>query len=228
MPIRINLLSEVIATEQERRNDPVKRAIWVAGFSVFLVLLWYSMLLMKQMVVASGLEERTTEWERLEPDAKELAAISRDIRDAADRIAALDRLATNRFLWTPVLNALQYVVVDHVKLVRFSSSQSYTVVLPPKSEKTSPRSRTKLVPPTATERIMITLEARDYGEQAEEKNYSAFRDAIAQSDFFKNKLSPKDGLRLANVLPPTTDASSENRTFLPFTIECRFPETERK
>ena len=40
MPIRINLLAEQQAAEELRRRDPVKRAIWVAGFFVVVVVVW--------------------------------------------------------------------------------------------------------------------------------------------------------------------------------------------
>ena len=39
MPIRINLLAEAQAAEEMRRKDPVKRAVWIGGFVIFLVLL---------------------------------------------------------------------------------------------------------------------------------------------------------------------------------------------
>ena len=40
MPIRINLLEENLVQEEQRRKDPVKRAVWIGGFVVFLVGLW--------------------------------------------------------------------------------------------------------------------------------------------------------------------------------------------
>ncbi|HAV63783.1 MAG TPA: hypothetical protein DCY13_15635 [Verrucomicrobiales bacterium] len=230
MPVRINLLAEAIAAEEERRNDPVKRAVWIGGFCVFLVLLYYSTLLFEQMVVSSRLAEKNTEWSRLEPEAKNIATVSKNIREAADRLAALDRLATNRFLWSPVLNALQYTMVDQIELVKLSGTQTYTVITPPKEKKattrSSARSSGKEKPASSTESIMLVLDARDYGPTADQ-NYNAFRDAIATSGYFKSSLQSEGGLRLAQLLPPSSDGAGAGRAFVSFTLECKFPEKVR-
>lgn len=242
MPVRINLLSETIAAEEERRNDPVKRSMWIGSFFIFLVVLWYSSLLIEQMVVSSRLEEKKTEWTRLEPANKELREASVGIRDAMTRVSALDRLATNRFLWAPVLNALQYTLVeDRVQLVRLNGAHSYVVVLPPKEdpkkkdaaaatgEKKAPAPKKKKKadkPAASTEKIVLTLDARDYGGQGEQ-NFNAFIDAIGRSAYFKDKLDA-GGVRLAKLLPPTSDGGGTEKPFTLFTVECKFPEKERK
>jgi hypothetical protein len=238
MPVRINLLSEAIATEEERRNDPVKRSMWIGTFFVFLVVLWYSMLLLEQMVVTSRLEEKKTEWVRLEPSNKELREASTGIRDAMMKIGALDRLATNRFLWAPVLNALQYTMVeDRVQLVRLNGAHSYIVMMPPKEEtkkKETPAGERKAPVPkkkkakaaSATEKIVLTLDAKDYGSQGEQ-NFNAFIDAIGQSPFFKSQLEA-GGVKLAKLLPPTSESAGAEKPFTAFTVECKFPEKERK
>lgn len=239
MPVRINFLSEAIAAEEERRNDPVKRSMWIGVFCVFLVLLWYSTLLFEQMVVSSRLEEKKTEWLRLEPSNKDLRETSNGIRDAMAKITALDRLSTNRFLWAPVLNAIQYTMVeDRVQLVRLNGQQSYVVLLPPKEdpkEKTSdpgekaapaPKKKKKATPASSTEKVLLTLDARDVGAQGEQ-NFNAFIDAIGQSPYFKANLET-GGLRLAKLLPPTSEAGSADKAFTLFTVECKFPDKERK
>ncbi len=239
MPVRINLLSEAIAAEEERRNDPVKRSMWIGAFFVFLVVMWYSMLLLEQMVISSRLEEKKTEWSRLEPSNKELREASNGIRIAMEKIGALDRLATNRFLWAPVLNALQYTMVeDRVQLVRLNGVQSYLVMMPPKEEETKKKAtaagerkppapkKKKTKPASSTEKIVLTLDARDYGSQGEQ-NFNAFIDAIGQSPYFMSKLE-KGGVRLAKLLPPSGESTGEGKQFTAFTVECKFPEMERK
>jgi hypothetical protein len=226
MPVRINLLSEAITAEEERRNDPVKRAAWFGAFGFFLVLLWYSTLLFEQMVVSSRLEEKKTEWSRLEPANQELREASNGIRLAMDKINSLDRLATNRFLWAPVLNALQYTMVeDRVQLVRLNGDQSYVVVKPPeeKATKDTAAPRKKGKPATSTEKILLTLDARDFGTQGEQ-NFNAFIDAISRSPYFKDNLV-SGGVRLAKLLPPSQGDAS--KAFTLFTVECKFPEKER-
>lgn len=227
MPVRINLLSEVIAAEAERRNDPVKRAIWVGAFGVFLVLLWYSTLIFEQMVVSSNLTEKKSAWARMEPSNKELKTTSDSIRESVEKITALDRLATNRFLWAPVLNALQYTMVgDRIQLVRLSGSQTYEIVMPPKEKKSRAAKKKKEKPATSTEKTMLTLDARDFGAQ-EQQNFKAFIAAIGRSDYFKSNLE-SGGLHLAKLLPPTQQSGNADKSYTQFTIECKFPAKERK
>lgn len=226
MPVRINLLSEAITAEADRRNDPVKRATWIGAFGVLLVLLWYSTLLFEQMVVSSRLKEKQTEWSHLEPANKELREASNGIRLSMDKLHALDRLATNRFLWAPVLNALQYTMVeDRVQLVRLNAAQSYVVVKPPadKNAKAGAPKKKKGKPATATEKILLTLDARDYGAPGEQ-NFNAFIAAMSQSPYFQTNLV-SGGVRLAKLLPPTQGDAS--KAFTLFTVECKFPEKER-
>ncbi len=239
MPVRINFLSEAITAEEERRNDPVKRSMWIGVFFIFLVVLWYSTLLFEQMIVASRLEEKKTEWSRLEPANKELRAASNGIRESMTRINALDRLATNRFLWAPVLNALQYTMVDdHVQLVRLNGNHSYVMVLPPKEEvnkkgapagekkKAPVAKKKKAKPASSTEKIVLTLDARDFGNQGEQ-NFNKFIDAVGRSPYFKSNLE-SGGVRLAKLLPPTAETGGADKSFTMFTVECKFPEKERK
>jgi len=224
MPIQINLLSERIAAEEEKRNDPVKRATWIGAFCVFLVLLWYSSLMFEHMVVASRLDEKNTEWSALEDDNKSIRALSAGIRQATDNIAALDRLATNRFLWAPVLDALTQTMVDDVKITNLKTRQTYVVIVPPKEEN---KKRKKPLPSKATESILVTLDARDYGEQSKQ-NYNTFRDLVTSSTYFQNELE-EGGMKLAQLLPPTVDSlDGGERSFVQFSLECRFPEKVRK
>lgn len=227
MPVRINLLSEVIAAEEEKRNDPVKRTIWIGAFGFFLMMLWSSTLLFEQMMVSSNLSEKKGEWARLEPSNKELRTTTTAIRDGMEKITSLDRLATNRFLWAPVLNALQYTMVgDRVQLVRLSGSQSFEVVMPPKEKKTSSAKKKKEKPATSTERTLLTLDARDFGSQGDQ-NFNAFIAAIGKSDYFKSKLDA-GGVKLAKLLPPTQQGGNADQQYTQFTVECKFPEKERK
>jgi hypothetical protein len=192
---------------------------------VFLVLLWYSTLLFEQMVVASRLDEKKTEWARMDPANKELRLASNGIRETMNRIHALDRLATNRFLWAPVLNALQYTMVgDQIQLTRLNGAHTYVVIVPPE-DKNSNAKKKKAKPASSTEKILLSIDARDYGAQTEQ-NFNAFIDAIGRSDFFKNSLA-SGGVKLAKLLPPNSADGTGGKTYSQFTVECKFPEKER-
>ncbi len=224
MPIQINLLSESIAAEEEKRNDPVKRATWVGAFCVFLVLLWYSSLMFEHMVIASQLEEKKTEWSALENQNKSILALSAGIKKATENMAAMDRLATNRVLWAPMLDALTQTMVEDVELTSLKTAQTYIVVVPPKEEN---EKRKVPIPSTATEKILITLDAKDYGDQSQQ-NYNAFRDLISRSDYFETELET-GGLKLAQLLPPSNDGQiGGGRSYVQFSLECKFPDKVRK
>ena len=53
MPIHLNLLAEAQAAEEERRRNPVKRAIWIAILFVVLILVWSSSLQLKAILIRS-------------------------------------------------------------------------------------------------------------------------------------------------------------------------------
>ena len=107
MPIRLNLLAEQQAAEDLRRRDPVKRAIWVAGLIVGVMVIWSGRLQIKLMGAMSEVNRYESEWKKLESDYNKVTANFEKAADAETKWAALQALATNRFLWAGPLNALQ-------------------------------------------------------------------------------------------------------------------------
>lgn len=220
MPIRINLLAEAQAAEEARRKDPVKRATWIGAFFVFLMLLWYSTIMLQGTVEASRTANLETQWGLLESDHKSMMALSGDIRKVEDKLSALNRLATNRFLNAPVLNALQHTTVENIVLSRLKVAQSYKLI-PPVMDKKDPKKVAQ--PAKSVESVVLELDARDLGDP-KAQTYNRFIQSIRQADYFAKSLQP-DGIRLTNLLPPATE---DGKVFVAFTLECRFPEIERK
>src|SRR5580658_4135807 len=115
MPIRINLLAEAQALDEMRRKDPVKRTIWVAGFIVCVVLIWIGKLWM-DVNFAQGdrdkfeneLKSKTAKYNAVNDELAKTKAVD-------GKLAQLDSLHTNRFLWAPVLNALQKTMVPNIQ-----------------------------------------------------------------------------------------------------------------
>ena len=99
MPIRINLLAEAQAAEEMRRKDPVKRAIWIGGFLVFLVLFWSGMLQIKIMAARSGLSLLQLNWKSIEAKVQEINDHRNSTRQLEQKLSALDQFTTNRMLW---------------------------------------------------------------------------------------------------------------------------------
>jgi hypothetical protein len=224
MPIRLNLLAEAQALEEQRRKDPVKRVIWVAVLGVAIVLGWSSSLLLRTLLVRGELNRleaqvaaRTNEYRlTLENQGK--------LNNVRQRLAALHQFATNRFLQGPLLNALQQTVINDVQLTRVRMDQTYVYQ---EETKASTNSNNRIVPgrpPRSTEKIVISLDAKDSGAIPGDL-IAKFRTTIASNDYFQKSLGGTNEVRLASLSPPQTAASA--KPFVLFTLECRLPEKTR-
>jgi len=126
MPIRINLLAEAQAAEEMRRKDPVKRAIWIGGFLVFLIVLCAVTLQFKIMAARSDVNTLQASWKSIEKNVQEVNGKRNDTRELESRLSALDQFTTNRLLWAAALNAFQFTPVEGVQLVRLKANQAFT------------------------------------------------------------------------------------------------------
>ena len=223
MPIRINLLAEVQAEEESRRRDPVKRAIFVGALLVALTLVWFSsvwaetkMTLSKQSRVDDELQAHTNEYAQVQINLKRVA-------DGQHRLAALEQIRTNRFLQGNLLNGLQKVYVPNVQLTRMRLEQTY-VVKDGVPAKTNSFGVVAGRPGTSTEKIVLTLDAKDTSSNPGDQ-VNHYKDTLAQSAYFKLNLNTNNGIRLLNLSPPQISAAG--KPFVLFTLECRYTDKTR-
>jgi hypothetical protein len=223
MPIRINLLAEGQAAEELRRKDPVKRGAWIAGFLVSLVLLWLLKLQCDIWFDQAALSRINGRWTEIKSN---YAAVTNNVFKTAEinrKLAALDNLSTNRFLWAPVLNALQKCVVNNVQVTRFRGEQLYV--------KEDPHDvgsgATKVTIPGGTvEKTSLFIDAKD--TDANQQNYAKFKESLGDSDFFARNLGRKDGFVLDGTLSaPTADPSEPGRAFITFSLASHYPDVRR-
>src|SRR5437867_3602412 len=127
MPIRINLLAEAQAAEEQRRKDPVKRGTCVAGFLVSLIVLWAAMLQFRIIGAHSKLSGLEVKWKAIEQSYQTAVEAQRKCIEADQKLGSLHQMTTNRFLWGNVLNAFQQTLngIDDVQVARLKSEQSY-------------------------------------------------------------------------------------------------------
>ena len=219
--IHINLLAEAQALEEQRRRDPVKRVILVAAAIIVLILV-FSSSLMVQTVVAKGdlnrlegsLSSRTNEYRQILDNQKKLG-------EDKQKLDALYRFSTNRFLIGSFLDALQGIAVENVQLVRMRLDQSYTLFednRPPASDGPPPR------PATATERIVLTLNAKDASANPGDA-VGKYQGALSGAPYFQQTLGKTAGFRLTQLGAPQSDP--EGKSFVFFTLEAHFPEKTR-
>ncbi len=226
MPIRINLLAESQASEDARRRDPVKRAIWVCALLVVGVLAWSGYLYLKLRSAQQQVAAEDSRWRKNETTFKLITEQQKQMLQAERKLESLVRFSTNRFLWAPVMNALQQAVVpvaSEIQLEHLRATQQYEIVpgTPANKEKKTPAK-----PAASIERISMTLRARDYGNP-NEANYNKFKSALANQSYFKNVLQKTDGVRLASTLgAQMQDPADPSKMFYQFSLECRFQEVK--
>lgn len=225
MPIRLNLLAEAQAAEELRRRDPVKRAIWIGGLVVALVVVAGSSLQFKissQKDQLNALERQlnlqTNEYHLAQTEKKKL-------EETVDKLAALRRLATNRFLWATALNAMQQTTVEDVDLLHLKGEQTYMLTEETKARTNELNQVIPAKPATVSERIVLTLRAKDVGP-GPGNQITKFKDAIASSPYFQGMLGKTNEVNLTSRQPPQVDPDSGKPCVL-FTLECRFPEKVR-
>ncbi len=224
MPIRLNLLAEAQAAADLRRRDPVKRALWVAGLLIGLVLVWSGYLQFKAMLASNELARiegqmmtHTNRYQQVLSDMEK----SDDIKL---RLKALSELTTNRFLNGNLLQALQQATVDDVQLVRLRVDQSYAYV-----EGTKPRTNEdRVIPGTrakSTEKTLVTLEGSDTSARFDQ--YTRFQDGLAAHPYFKAMLVKTNGVTLRSGSLSMPQISLSGKPTVSFTLECRYPDKTR-
>src|SRR6185503_10453449 len=196
MPIRINLLAESHAAEEQRRKDPVKRGIYVGSSVVSCVLIWALTLQLKIVAAKHELRTLETRWKAIYKDYQVAVDKRRRSLEVEQKLAALHALNTNRFLWGNVLNAFQQTLngVDDVQVVRFKTEQAYHL-----QEEIKPRTNTTSVipgkPASSTEKVTITVEALD-NSVPPGGQVNRYKEAIAGVDYFQKTLQKTNGVLL--------------------------------
>lgn len=226
MAILINLLAEAQAAEEQRRKDPVKRAAMAGGFLVLVIIMWAATLQLKIMASKSDLGSIEAKWKRIEESYQTAVAAQRTAIEAEQKLAMLQQMSTNRFLWGNVLNALQQSFgpgID-IQTVRLRTEQIYAV-----TEAVKPRTNGSSVlpgkPAVATEKISLAIDAMDIGSQPG-SGVSPFKEAIAGQAFFKERLAKTNAVLLTSQGPPQASPNGSGQ-FVLFSLQCNFPEISR-
>src|SRR5687767_374900 len=107
MPICINLLAEAKMAEEQRRKDPVKRAIFISGCVVVFFALWSTSLQVKIIASKSELKGLESRWKDIEKNYGSALDAEKRAKEVETKLVALNQLTTNRFLWGTTINAVQ-------------------------------------------------------------------------------------------------------------------------
>lgn len=226
MPIRLNLLAEAQAAEELRRKDPVKRAIFLGGACVALMAA-VSLLIQSQIMRTNA--NASTYDERIQAMTNEFGAVMANdsrLRELQTNIRGLDILASERFLNGTLLNALQKVYVDNVQLTHLDVAQSYTLVDESKAKPAASGGSAKAAKPaTATEKVVIVIEARDTSANPGDR-VTDFKKALGRNAYIQQLIGTNNEMRLINLSPPQL-LPDLGRPVVQFTLEARLPEKTR-
>jgi hypothetical protein len=224
MPIQINLLAESQALEELRRRDPVKRAIWIGVCLVAIMLIWSGSLQLKATIAQKGLSRVESDIAAHAAAYQVVQANQKKLDDVSSKLGKLRQLATNRFLNGTALNALQQTTVDDVQLVHFRIDQKYELAEATKAKTNADERVTPGRPASATEKITLTLDARDTSANPGDQ-VNRLKQSVSDSVYFKDALGKTNQVRLTNLQPP--QMGSDGKPLVLFTLECRLPERTR-
>jgi hypothetical protein len=225
MPIRLNLLAEAQAAEDERRRDPVKRALWLAALLIAVMLAWSSVLQLRITLAKSETTRMEAQMGARTNEFQQILDNQRKAGEINERLRVLRQLASIRLLNGNLLDALQKTTVDDVQLLRLRVDQSYAY-----TEGTKPHTNDAnvFVPgkfPTSTERILLTLEGIDSSPSPGDQ-VNRFKAALASNAYFTSMLSKTNTITLKSLSPPQL-APVTGKPCVMFTLECRYPEKTR-
>ena len=146
------------------------------------------------------------------------------IGDVGRKLGELDSLSTNRFLWAPVLNALQKTMIDQVQITRLVGNQ---VFVREEAHDISGGSNRVHIPEAMVEKVSLSLEAKDL--KPDDQSYTKFKENLCAFDFFAKRLQRRDGFVMDGILGPRTgDPVDPNKQFVTFTLTSHFPEVRRR
>lgn len=224
MPIRLNLLAEAQALEDQRRRDPVKRTLWVGALLIALMLGWASSLQLKALVAKASLNRLGAKIDARNADYKKVIDTQKKIAEINHRLLSLHSLATNRFLYGNLLNAMQQVVTDDIQLSQIRVDQQFALVEGSKP-KTNANKITPGKPATATESIALSFDGSDASASPGDQ-VAKFREQLAAHPFFQAVLGKTNQVNLKSLSAPTFQPES-GRAIVLFALESKLPPKTR-
>jgi len=229
MPIRLNLLAEAQAAEEMRRKDPVKRSLWLAALVISLVLVWSSSLQLKAMVANRELSRIQGQMGAYTNEYQQVLANQQKTDEIKQKLAALRQFSANRFLQASLLNSLQQATVEDVQLIHVKSEQTYALEAATRP-KTNENNRVTLgKPASATERIVLTVDANDASSNPGDQ-VNKLQEALTANPYVGQLLGKSNMISLKHVSPRQlfpTPGSTVNKESVLFTLEARLPEKTR-
>ena len=233
--ISINLLAEELETAEWRRQDPVRRGLWVSGLLVGLMLVWGGVLGYRLWQSGKRAVELEAKLKVMQETPGESIHSIQLINEMKGRIRALDRHGQERMLWTPILNALQFTTVEDIEFHKLAISLTLTkpppmAAAPATRSPAPPATRTPgqpavkpKPPPPVTEKVVLSVQGKNYGD-IRDRRIDRLIEEIVRNPYFKERLRAELPVQLKDLEQRQVDPGDPNRSFELFTIECYFAE----
>ncbi len=234
MPIRIDLLAQQKHLEDLRRRDPVMRMAWLAGGVVALVVLAVLALMLRNFKAASNVVALQNQLKKLDDVLKPVRKTQADYENLRFRTNSLLAFATNRFLWAPVLDSLQYAPVDdEVHLTKFESKQSFDTLeenksMPdPKNLGSTNRIQVKIF--SRVEHNSISVFAKCFALSPDGK-IKEFKENLFKRPYLMAAMETNDAnISLGGpVSKSQLDTVDTNRFMVTFDLKCKIPDKVRE
>ena len=224
MPIRINLLAEALAEEDLRRRDPVKRSMYVGGLLVVVTLVWFFSTLTEYVWAKRTYSNIQVEIQSKSNDCVVVKSNLKRIAESQQRLDDLNKLRGARFFQGNLLNALQQIYVPNVQVIRLRVEQKY-IMHGGVQAKTNNFGVVPGRPPTSTEHIVLTIDAKDYSPNPGDQ-VNRFKERVLQLDYFKSLLESNNAVRLLSLSSPQA-AVGDSKPDVMFSLECRYQDKTR-
>ena len=150
--------------------------------------------------------------------------MQKKVAEMGQKLTALHELTTNRFLNGTLLNALQQTTVEDVQLVHLKLDQTYLYTEGTKA-KTNGSKVIPGMPPTITEKTVLTLDGNDSSENPGDQ-VTRIKEAIDNYSYFQENLDRANGVSWKNSSSPQLSPET-GKAIVTFTLECRYPEKTR-
>jgi type IV pilus assembly protein PilM len=214
--VHIDFLAEQHEAAELRRRDPVRRAVWAGAALVGAMLVWAGVLGYQWRLFHGEMRASERVLEGLRSENRDpWVAGEQSMRDR-DIILSLQGHAAGRFLFAPVLDALQHVMVDGMQISRARLSRTVVVTQPQPAPGVAGKPDEERV-----ERVVLTLQLRNFGDTT---TYSNLVGSITAHPFFAAHLRTDNPVVTLGWGKPVTDPLDPDSDFNPIAVECHFRE----
>ena len=196
----------------------------MGSFLVAAVLAWASVLQARIALQGGQVSNLEGQIQTLDTEYQNVVASLKALNEARKKLTSLHQLSTNRYLTANLLNTLQQAHVDDVRIVKLRTSFDYTMTAATKP-KTNASTVIPGTPATATEKIVVNIEAVDFCSNPGDR-VKTYKETLAALPHFVETFKDEGReVRLTSLNPPELDSSG--KPYVRFSLECPYPEIVR-